>query len=294
MMHEGEIRTDAELVRRLVARQFPQWADLPVTPMPIGGTDHALYRLGDDLIARMPRIDWAIDQAASDERWLPVLAPHLPLTVPAPLGVGEPGEGYPWQWSVVPYLPGENPAGDNVDLDRAAVDLAAFVLALHSVDTTGGPVKAGMDRGVPLAARDELTRTAIAELGDRVDTAAVTRAWDDAVSAEPWGGPPVWIHGDLQAGNLLVHDRRLSAVIDFGALGLGDPAPDLAPAWSVFDASSRETYRRALGYDEDTWRRGRGWALSTALVAMPYYWDTAPAMIAEGRLKIAAVLADLG
>ncbi len=150
-----------------------------------------------------------------------------------------------------------------------------------------------MDRGVPLAARDDLTRAAIAEPGDRVDTARVTSAWDRALSAAPWAGPPVWIHGDLQAGNLLVCERRLSAVIDFGALRVGDPAPDLGPGWNLFgDARSRERFREAVGYDEDTWQRGRGWALSTALVALPYYWDTLPAIVEESQHQIAAVLDD--
>lgn len=290
MMHEGEIKTDVEQVRRLVAQQFPQWADLPVTPVPLSGTDHALYRIGGDLVARMPRIDWAVDQVDSDHSWLPVLAPHLPLPVPAPVAVGEPGEGYPWPWSVVPWLVGENPTTDNLDFEVAAAELAKFVTDMHAVDTAGGPVKTGTTRGVPLAARDEITRAAITELGDRIDTRQVTSAWEDALSADAWTQPPVWIHGDLQPGNLLVHRRRLSAVIDFGGLGLGDPAPDLMPAWNLFDARSRRTFREALGCDDDTWQRGRGWALSTALIGMPYYWDTVPAFVVEAQRKIAEVL----
>ncbi|MBV1856140.1 aminoglycoside phosphotransferase family protein [Catellatospora tritici] len=291
-MHENEITVSSDQMRRLIESQFPRWAGLPVIGQPIGGTDHALFRIGDDLVARMPRIDWATDQADSDSRWLPVLAPHLPLPVPVPLGVGEPGAGYPYRWSVVPWLPGENPADGNFDPDAAAADLAAFITALSRVDTTGGPVKTGTMRGVPLAARDELTRQAIAALGDRVDTRAVTRSWEQSLEADAWTGPPVWLHGDLQAGNLLVHERRLSAVIDFGGLGLGDPAVELMPAWSMFSGSSRDLFRDALGCDEAMWLRGRGWALSTALVVLPYYWDTYPAMVTEGKRKVAAVLAD--
>ncbi|GAA1817514.1 hypothetical protein GCM10009682_42920 [Luedemannella flava] len=290
-MHENEVPTDADQVRRLVAAQFPQWAGLPVTPVTHTGTDHALYRLGDDLVARLPRIDWALDQVDSDQRWLPRLAPHLPLAVPATLAVGEPGEGYPWRWSVVPWLPGENPTSDNLDMDAAAVDLARFVTALHAVDPMGGPVKTGTYRGVPLAARDGLTRSAIEELGDRIDAPRLTAAWERALAAPVWDGPPVWIHGDLQAGNLLAHERRLSAVIDFGALGLGDPAVDLMPAWNLFyDPAARATFRAAAGYDDAAWERSKGWALSTALVGLPYYWDTAPEFIAEAWQKIDAVL----
>lgn len=290
MMHEGEVRTDIEQVRRLVAAQFPQWAGMPVRAVPATGTDHALYRIGDELVARLPRIDWALGQAESDRRWLPFLAPQLPLAVPVPLGVGEPGEGYPWAWSVVPWLPGENPTSDNVDLDAAAAELAGFVTALRSADPTGGPVKTAQDRGVPLAARDELTRAAIAELGNRVDAARVTAVWEEALTADAWTGPAVWIHGDLLSGNVLVDGRRLSAVIDFGALGLGDPAADVVPAWTIFDKASRPVFREALDCDEAMWQRGRGWALSTALVALPYYWDTAPHIVAEAQRRIAAVI----
>jgi aminoglycoside phosphotransferase (APT) family kinase protein len=193
---------------------------------------------------------------------------------------------------VVPWLPGENPSDENIDLEAAAIDLAAFLLALQAIDTEGGPVKSGLDRGVPLASRDELTRAAISELGDRVDTARVTSVWKEALAAYAWPGQPLWIHGDLLPGNVLVHARRLSAVIDFGALGLGDPAADVVPAWTLFDRQSRRVFREALGCDEDAWQRGRGWALSTALVSLPYYWDTAPHIVAENERRIAAVLED--
>ncbi len=293
-MHEGEIKTDPDQVRRLIARQFPHWADLPVEPVAQSGTDHLLFRIGDDLVARMPRIDWALDQADSDARWLPVLAAHLPVPIPQTLAIGVPGEGYPWPWSVVAWLVGENPTADNADLDAVAVQLAAFVVALGRIDTTGGPLKTGTMRGVPLANRDELTRAAIAELGDRIDARRVTAAWDEALSADAWTQPPVWVHGDLQVGNLLVHERKLSGVIDFGGLGLGDPAVDLMPAWNLFDTHARRTFRDALGCDEDMWHRSRGWALSTAVIGMPYYWDTVPAFVADGQNRLAAVLGDRG
>jgi aminoglycoside phosphotransferase (APT) family kinase protein len=251
-----------------------------------------LFRLGDDMVVRMPRIEWAADQAESDGRWLPVLAPHLPLAVPAPLAVGAPGEGFPWPWSVAPWLPGENPAEGNYDVEAAAVRLAEFVIALRGIDTTGGTLKTGTYRGVPLAARDELTRNAIVELGDRVDGPRVTKAWDRAMAAAAWTEPPVWIHGDLMEGNLLVRDRRLSAVIDFGALGLGDPAVDLIPAWDVFEVTGRSAFREAIGCDEDMWERGRGWVLSMSIVGMPYYWDSAPDYAADAVRDLNRLLAE--
>lgn len=294
MKHEGEIETSPELVRRLLAAQFPEWAALPITRLPVGGTDHTLYRIGEDLLARMPRIEWATDQADSDQRWLPLLARYLPLAVPAPLAVGEPGEGYPWRWTVVQWLPGSNATANKVDLDQAALDLAKAVTALHSIDTAGGPVKTGTDRGVPLAARDELTRRAIDELGDRIDQPRVTAAWEEAVTAPAWDRPAVWIHGDLQPGNLLAEAGRLTAVIDFGALGVGDPAADLQPAWNLFDARTRPAFRAALGYDDATWLRGMGWSLSTAVMELSYYWDTFPAMVAGAQQELAAILTEHG
>lgn len=293
MMHPGEVRADADQVARLVRMQFPQWADLPVSPVAESGTDHYLFRLGEQLVARMPKIDWAVDQADSDSRWLPQLAPHLPLPVPVPLAVGQPGQGFPWPWSVAPWLVGETPTAESIDPAVLAADLGGFVVALQAVDPTGGPLKTGADRGVPLAAREQGTQEAITELGNRVDTAAVTRAWTDAITAPAWDGDGVWLHGDLLAGNLLVRDRRLAAVIDWGALGVGDPAADIAPAWNLLPATARDTYRRAVGCDDATWRRGRGWALSTALVALPYYWNTAPRIAAHARHTIAGVLDDL-
>jgi len=288
-VHDNEIQTSVEQVERLVAQQFPQWAKLPITRLPVGGTDHTLYRIGDDLVARLPRIDWASGSAETDLRWLPYLAPHLPLRVPAPVAVGEPGEGFPHRWAVVPWLPGSNPTAGNTDLAAAAVQLAEFIQALQGIDTTGAPASG---RGVPLASRDRWTREAIAELGDRIDGPRVTDAWEQALAARQWSREPVWMHGDLSAGNLVVRQRKLTAVIDWGGVGIGDPAVELMPAWSLFSGESRQIFREAVGCDEHTWQRGRGWALSTALIALPYYWERFPGIVAESHAKIAAILAD--
>jgi aminoglycoside phosphotransferase (APT) family kinase protein len=248
--------------------------------------------VGDDLLVRLPRIEWAVTQVESDRRWLPRLAPALPVPVPAPLAVGEPGCGYPWRWSVVPWLRGDNPP---VGADEAlAADVAGFVTTLHAADPVDGPVKTGAERGGPLAGRDEITRAAIDELGDRIDGPAVLAAWEQAVSARPATRAPGWVHGDLEPGNLLVEGGRLVGVIDFAGLGLGDPAVDLLPAWSLFEEPARQAFRAAIGADDDLWARGRGWALTTALLALPYYWSTWPAMVQRSQDKIAAVLIDLG
>jgi len=262
-----------EQVRALIDEQFPEWSGLPIVPQPLTGTDNALFRLGDALVARLPRASWAVDQVETDATWLPRLAPHLPVPVPLPVAVGEPGGGYPWRWTVVPWLAGHNPEA-GPDLVDLAVDLAGFVRAMIAIDPMGGPVKEGIQRGVPLAWRDELTRRSIEMLGNRIDGRALTAAWDEAMAADEWPGPPVWLHGDLLAGNLLVERRRLTGVIDFGGLGRGDPAVELRPAWSLFDARARAAYQEALGFDEATWVRGWAWMLSVSLYWLADLWDS--------------------
>jgi len=289
-MHADEVAIDVPLVRRLLAAQFPQWADLAIERVASAGTDNAMYRLGDDMAVRLPRIRWAVDDVDREQHWLPRLAPLLPLAIPVPLGKGEPAAGYPWRWSVYRWLCGENPDVEQFTERRSlALELARFVAALHRIDPAGGP-PAG--RGVPLAERDAPTRTALDALHGTIETAAATAAWDAALRTPAWAGPPVWVHGDLSAGNLLVVEGRLSAVIDFGGVGIGDPACDLIVAWDLFSGPAREVFGDALGVDEATWSRGRGWALSTALIALPYYRDTNPVIMASARRRLAAVLAD--
>jgi aminoglycoside phosphotransferase (APT) family kinase protein len=291
-MHADEIDTDVALVRRLLAAQFPQWADLAIEPVVSYGTDHDIYRLGDHLAARLPRIGWATDQAAKEAKWLPRLAPHLPLAVPVQLALGQPAESYPFEWSIYEWLPGENANGTIDDLAQAAVDLAAFVKALRRVDTAAADPRPRGARGGPLAELDEVVRRSIAELGDRIDGRAALRAWEESLNASKWDGEEVWVHGDLLPGNLLVVDGRLSAVIDFGCLNVGDPACDLQPAWNVFAGDSRGRYRAEFQADDASWLRGRGWALFQAVVALPYYWDTNPGMIRQASNALAQVLAD--
>jgi aminoglycoside phosphotransferase (APT) family kinase protein len=295
-MHAGEVNTDAALARRLLVAQCPQWADLPITPVPSAGTDNTLYRLGDDLAVRLPRIYWAEGQADKEREWLPRLAPLLPLRVPAPLFRGEPGAGYPYPWAVYRWLDGANAAqAPPADTTRAAVELAQFLIALQSIDTTGGPpaTEYGL-RGAPLAGRNAATRQAIAALEGVIDADAATAVWDAALRAGDWDRPPVWFHGDLLPGNLLVSRGGLSAVIDWGGLGVGDPACDLVIAWALFSGASREAFRAALGVDEATWARGRGHALSQAAIFIPYYRQTNPVGVAYHRRTLDAVLAEHG
>ena len=289
-MHAGEVDTGASLVRRLLATQFPHWANLPLEPVESAGTDNAIYRLGDEMAVRLPRIHWATGQAEKEHLWLPKLAPLLPLSIPAPLAMGTPGEGYPWHWSVYRWLEGENATIERIaDPRQAATELAQFIAALQRIDPTDGP-PAG--RGVPLVLRDTAMRTAIAAVHGMLDTDAVTAAWEVALEAPEWDRSPVWAHGDLLPGNLLVERGRLSAVIDFGGLGVGDPACDLMIAWSLFSGESRDVFRAALVVDDATWERGRGHALSQALIFIPYYLDTNPVGVSNARRTVAAVLAE--
>jgi aminoglycoside phosphotransferase (APT) family kinase protein len=294
-MHADEIATDAALVRRLLAEQFPAWVSLRIARVESSGTDNAIYRLGDELAVRLPRIASAVAQVAKELRWLPRLAPQLPLAIPVPLAKGSPAEGYPWDWSVCRWLDGDNATIERFgDPHQAAKDLANFVVALKRIDTADGPLAGAHNfgRGVPLAERDTATRAAIVALGGTIDMAAATAAWEAALAAPAWDGPPVWIHGDLHSGNLLAADGRLSAVIDFGGLGVGDPACDLMVAWNLFSADTRESFRGAIAVDHPTWARGRGWALSFGLIALPYYRDRNPALAKIARHAIDEALGD--
>jgi aminoglycoside phosphotransferase (APT) family kinase protein len=294
-MHVDEVNTNVALLVRLLATQFPQWADLPIKPVDSAGTDNALYRLGDDMVVRLPRIPSATGQVDKEHQWLPRLAPFLPLAIPVPLAKGEPGEDYPWHWSVYRWLAGENATSERItDPRQATIDLAHFIAALQRIDATGGPSPGphNSSRGVPLAMRDPQTRAAIVALHGVLDTDALTAAWEAALQAPAWRGAPVWIHGDLQSGNLLARQGRLSAVIDFGCLGVGDPACDVMAAWIFLSAETRDLFRAVLQVDDATWVRGRGWALSFGLIALPYYQSTNPVLAGIARRAIDQVLAD--
>ncbi len=287
-MHVDEVSTDVALVRRLVAAQFPEWAALGIEPVRSSGTDNALYRLGEDMVVRLPRIHWAVDGEERAREWLPRLAPLLSVEVPVLLAVGDPAEGYPWNWSIYRWLEGANPCFGGFADSALASDLAQLVLSFHRIDLAG-PLTG---RGLPLATRHEEVRAALAALEGKIDTHASTAAWQVALSVPAWSGRPVWIHGDLLPGNLLLREGRLKGVIDFGCAGLGDPACDLIAAWGVLPRAARAAFRSELGVDDDTWARGRGWALSIGLIALPYYMDTNPAFADVARHLIGEILAE--
>jgi aminoglycoside phosphotransferase (APT) family kinase protein len=290
-MHVDELVTDEALVRRLLAAQFPSWAELPLEALPAGGTDNAIYRLGEELSVRLPRRrEWPSGSFDDEFEWLPKLAPFLPLSVPTPVARGRPGEGYPHDWSVYDWLDGEDATSAPLDRRRAAVDLAELLAALRRVNLEGGPSPTG--RGGPLPPRDKVVRAGIAALADSIDTDAVTEAWEDALAAPDWPGPPVWIHGDLDARNLLVRDGRITGVLDWSCLCVGDPACDVKVAWAVLDSETRPVFRELLEVDDATWARARGWAVSQAVAALAYYLHTYPVIVQEARRWLAEALAD--
>lgn len=281
---------DAALVGRLIAAQFPRWSGMPVRPVEPGGWSNRTFRVGESMVARLPSAQRYAAKIGKEQIWLPRLAPHLPLPVPEPLAEGAPGEGYPWPWSVYRWIEGETAASATIDdRSRFATDLAKFLGALQRIDPADGPPPGAhsFHRGGDLAVYDTETRQAVAALGDAIDQDAVTAVWAAALASH-WERPPVWLHGDVAPGNLLVRDGRLRAVIDFGGCAVGDPACDLAIAWTVFSGESREAFRAALSLDGRTWARGRGWAMWKALIvwaalpgANPLDRERSPAIVRE-------------
>ncbi|GIJ26438.1 aminoglycoside phosphotransferase [Micromonospora qiuiae] len=292
---DGRAGIDAALVRRLIAAQFPHWADLPVTPVEVDGHDNRTYRLGEELTVRLPTAAGYVPAVAKEHVWLPRLAPQLPVAVPPILGMGVPGEGYPFPWSVRGWLPGTTADRGRIDdLPRFAVAVAEFLRALQGCDSTGGPAAGehSFHRGASPAYYDEQTRRHLAVLIDHIDVDRAAAVWEAALAAE-WRGQPVWFHGDIAVGNLLVAERgKLSAVIDFGTSGVGDPACDLVISWTMFSGTSRHAFRETVEQDEGTWARARGWALWKALLLLRQNLDTRPELATANQRVVAEVLDD--
>ena len=306
-LHDDELRVDVRLVRALVDRCLPEYASLPLSPLDFSGSSNALFRLGDEFLVRLPRQPLGSTTIEKEARWLPQIGPLLPVSVPEIVAIGERGFGYPERWSVVRWIEGDVPTvvdpSSEVVAARGslAVDLAGVVTALHAIVV---PPSAHADpslrsyRGAPLAAQDMQTRRAIEACRDiselDLDLDAALQVWEQAMALPgvEQVATPRWYHGDLLAENLLVRDGRLTAVLDFGGLAVGDPTVDLMAAWEVLDTASRDVFRQAVGADAPSWFRGRAWALTLALGTFPYYWVTMPDRCTS-RLAIArSILAD--
>ena len=298
-MPAAEVDVSPELVRRLLAAQHPDLAHLPIEVM-ANGWDNVMCRVGGELLARMPRREVAARILRHEQQWLPVLAPRLPLPIPAPVRAGQPGSGYPWPWSIVPFLPGRMAAvSPPADPRDTAVTLGRFLGALHTPAAPDAPVNAV--RGIPLADRSDSFARNLRLVGEHVDRGAVMHVWEAAVAAPVWDGPPVWLHGDLYPANILVHRGRLSGVIDFGDITSGDPATDLSVGWALLPGKHHDAFRNAYAstVGEDTaghdaagaggWARARGWALALGLMYLAFSADN-PLLAGIGQRNLDAVL----
>jgi aminoglycoside phosphotransferase (APT) family kinase protein len=293
-MNNGKVIIDISTVRQLIAAQFSEWKELPIRPVASSGWDNKTFHLGDFMLIRMPSASTYALQVEKEQKWLPKLAPMLPLPIPIPLAIGHPAYGYPWKWSVYQWLEGDTAASGYIaDLCDFATSLGQFLLSLHNIDTKDGPL-AGLHsfyRGGSLTHYDSETRQAINVLRARIDVQAATEIWEKALSTT-WKNPPVWVHGDISAGNLLVKNGQLSGVIDFGQLAVGDPSCDLAIAWTLFNGKSREVFRQTLSLDSETWARGRAWTLWKSLIVAAAFTDPNNIEAAQCWRIIDEVIAD--
>ena len=270
------INIDENLVSLLVASQFPQWAKLPIKPVEFSGWDNRTFRLGDNMSARLPSEEWYVAQVEKEQYWLPKLAPFLPFQIPVPLALGNPDKNYPWQWSIYQWLEGENATIENIsNLHEFAISLAQFLVALQQIDSSSGPLPGEHNffRGGELNVYDDETRNSIAVLKNEINSDMASEVWEAAIKTK-WSSKPVWLHGDFATSNLLVNKGNLSAVIDFGCSGVGDPACDLTIAWTFLSGASRNAFIKSFALDSATWGRARGWALWKALITLVEYIET--------------------
>jgi aminoglycoside phosphotransferase (APT) family kinase protein len=293
-MHENEVRVSTAMAKRLVDAQMPALAGLSLRPLG-AGTDNSLFRLGPDLVLRFPRRPSAAALLARECAWLPHMN-GLPLAVPELIAQGQAEMDYPWDWAVFRWLPGSEARLTPIaDPRQAASDLARFVVTLRDLPGAGGPVagSANHHRGVPLAERDADLAAALAAIGDLYDTTRLFALWEAALQAQPWDGPPRWLHGDLHGSNLLVAAGRLSGVIDFGLMARGDPATDLMPAWTLFDGTARTRFLDRAAPDDAAVARGRGWTLHGGAIALARYRDRDQVIARRSTAMLDAVLAEV-
>ena len=287
-MHADEVEVSEELVRELVSSQFPQWRSLDLRAVEPWGTDNAIFRLGEDLVVRLPRIGWAVGQVHFEDDWLPRLGRGLAIELPAPMAVGEPQGDYPFVWAIHRWLHGEGAGPATIeDPVRFAGDLARIVGQLQQVDTSDAPL--AKNRARPLAEYDVPTRAAIEAASHLIDADVALAQWEESLAAPAHAGDLVWVHGDLE-GNCLVRDGRLSGLVDWGSACAGDPAVDVQVVWSpLFTPESRAHFLAELDVDEATLSRSRGAAINQACAALPYYLDTYPLIVERSWHKLAAL-----
>lgn len=286
-MHADELEMTVDQVRQLIAEQFPCWAHLPLRPVEPTGTVNAVFRLGTGLSVRLARRNGPTKPGGKEFTWLPRVAPHVPLDIPIPVAEGGPGRDYPWFWEIHTWVEGQTVPIAAIDPIQAAQDLAKFVAAMQRLSPDGGPPGRGM---APLAQRDEDFRYGYARFNGDSRVAAV---WDRALAATPWHGSPVWHHGDLDVRNWLVRDGRITGIIDWGEMGIGDPACDVMVAWKLHSVAARDEFRHALPTDDATWARARGWVVLQAVAILAYYTPASnPWLYHEAQSWIDVVLSE--
>lgn len=290
-MHNNEFNIDEALVTNLLKQQCPELTTFSLANIRHYGTDNSIFRIGDEYAIRLPRVEYAAEQIEREIAWLPKFAPHLPFTIPTPVKIGKPSKTFPYPWYVYSWIEGVdayNAAPS--DLNQLAQNLAGFIKSLWTLDTNNAPTAR---RGLPLNTQDKAVREALSNLTDMVNIDTITGIWQECLEVPDWNKPPVWLHADLLPSNLLLQNDKLHAIIDFGLTGVGDPACDLIPTWCLFDANSRNIFKESLDIDENTWARGKGWALSIALIIMPYYKDTNPVLMSVARRIIGEITYEL-
>ncbi|WP_410582230.1 aminoglycoside phosphotransferase family protein [Amycolatopsis sp. lyj-108] len=288
------VAVDMAQVRGLVAEQFPRWAGLPIRAVAESGWDNVTFRLGEKMVARLPSAAEYALAVDKEQRWLPALAPRLPLPIPVPLAKGRPGAGYPFPWSVYRWLDGEPASAGRIsDPVRFALDLAGFLAALRKVDAADGPRpgKHNWFRGATLRTYDASVERALTALDGDIDVGLAREIWQTALDA-PWDGVDLWFHGDVAPGNLLLDGGKLAAVIDFGTCGVGDPSCDTAIAWTLLGADGRQAFRDRLSVDDAAWARGRGWALWKTLVACARTKGRADEEAADARRVLGEIVTE--
>lgn len=288
-LHDDELEINDNLVRNLICEQFPKFSTLPIKNLNSTGTDHNIYHLGSKMCIRLPRTSDAAKQVEVEQYWLPKFT-NLPLEIPTPIGHGSPTDSYPLPWSIYNYIEGENTTITDISTSRdSAINLAKFLKSFQAIKTDGAHF---CRRGSPLQTQDSEVRSAIKSLSDEIDTDIVLKLWETCLIAPKYSGQPVWIHGDLLPSNLIAKNGILSAIIDFGLMGIGDPACDLLPAWSIFGSDARNIFRQNMQIDDATWARGIGWALAISLTIIPYYRVTNPSITKIARRMLLEILSE--
>jgi aminoglycoside phosphotransferase (APT) family kinase protein len=292
MFHAAKI--SIALTAELVQQQFPRWSKLPIRPVELSGHDNRSFRLGDTMLIRLPSAKGYVEQVQKEQLWLPKLAPYLSFQIPKPIAMGKPNQNYPWNWSIYQWIDGYSANTKDIDdshLEHIAIALAQFLKELHQIDSKDGPPAGPHNyyRGAHPSVYDAAAKADIATLKTIIDADNALAVWNKAIASK-WHLPPLWIHGDFASGNILLNNNTITAIIDFGCMGVGDPACDLVIAWTFLNKKSRKIFKEHLDLDANTWARARGWALWKAGFELAGYADKTSVEALQKQQIISEVL----